>query len=117
MDLRGIITHARGTLATLQPVAGAAVHVNLSGPVAFDVVIRSTDGGGAPEPFGPETFLARLRELELAAVPVEVLLGMTPERPRGVIEAVAQDHLMLSGETTYFLPLAWIGGVRRVVAR
>lgn len=113
-SFRGLITHARGTLATLTVADGTELHLNLSGPLALDVVERSTTGGRTREQFGPETFLARLRELELSQATIEVILGFGDARPTGVIEAVSEDHLMLVGETTHFVPLAWIGAVRRL---
>jgi hypothetical protein len=113
-SFRGTITHARGTLATLTPATGAEVHLNLAGPLSLDVVERSATGGRTREPYGPETFVARLRELELSEVPIEAIVGFSDGRPSGVIEAVGEDHLMLRGETTHFVPLAWIGAVRRL---
>jgi len=113
ISIRGVLTHARSNLATLTPIEGAEVHLNLGGPLAIDVVERATAGGSTRERYGPETFVARLRELELNETPVELLLGFTGDRPSGVIEAVGADHLMLGGETTHFVPLAWIGAVRR----
>jgi len=110
----GVLTHARTTLATLSPADGPAVHLNLAGPLTIDVVERSSGGGRAREQYGPETFVARLRELELAGAPVELLLGFGRNNPRGAIEAVSADHVMLVGELTHFVPLAWIGGVLRL---
>ncbi len=112
-SIRGVLTHARATLATLSPTDGPELHLNLAGPLTIDVVERASGGGRAREQFGPETFVARLRELELAEVPVELLLGFTDDRPHGVIEAVSTDHVMLAGDLTHFTPLAWIGAVRR----
>ncbi|MCP5068323.1 MAG: hypothetical protein GY946_17310 [bacterium] len=113
-SIRGVITHARGTLATLTLTTGTEFHLNLAGPLVLDVVERSTTGGRTREPYGPETFVARLRELELAEVSIEAVVGFGDSRPSGVIEAVGEDHLMLSGETTHFIPLPWIGAVRRL---
>jgi len=111
--LRGTITHARGNLATLTTGDGLEMHLHLAGPLLLEVVERSTAGGSSREQFGPETFIARMRELELNQAPVEVYLGFTDARPIGVIEAVAKDHLLLAGDTTSFIPLNHIGGARR----
>ena len=111
-SISGVVSHARGTLATVTPSVGTPLHVNLAGPILIEIAERSTTRGSRPDRFGPETFIARLRELELNATPVEVLLGSTPRRPTGRIEAVARDHLMLAGETTQFVPLGTIGAVR-----
>lgn len=113
-SVRGVLTHARSTLATLSPAEGPAVHLNLAGPLTIDVIERSPGGGRTREQYGPETFVARLRELELAQAPVELLVGFGRNNPRGVIEAVSADHVMLVGEVTHFAPLAWIGGVLRL---
>ena len=113
-SFRGVVTHARGTLATLTLSEGAELHLNLAGPVTLDIVERSVTGGRTREQYGPETFVARLRELELAAVPIEALVGFGEVQPTGTIEAVGEDHLMLAGDTTHFVPLAWLGGVRRL---
>ncbi len=112
--LRGEITHARGTLATLTTADGAEVHLNLAGPLLVDVVERAAHGGRVREQYGPESFLARLRELELAAAPVEVLVGFATTMPAGRIEAVASDHIMLVGTTEQFVPLQWVSAVRRL---
>lgn len=112
-SVRGIVTHARGTLATITPSDGLEVHLNLAGPIMFDVVERSAQGGRTREQFGPETFIARMRELELNQAPIEALVGFTDIRPAGTIEAVGVDHLMIAGETTHFVPLGWIGAVKR----
>lgn len=113
-SLRGIITHARGDLATLTTTDGTELHVNLSGPIVLDVVERSSTGGRAREQFGPETFIARLRELELGGAAVEVIVGAAEHMPAGRIEAVAVDHVMLSGESVHFVPIAAVGAVRRL---
>lgn len=113
-SFRGVITHARGSLATLTVAEGSEVHLNLGGPLTLDVVERSATGGRTREQFGPETFVARLRELELAEAPIEAVVGFGDVRPAGVIEAVSEDHLMLIGETTSYVPLAWVGAVRRL---
>lgn len=112
-SVRGVITHARGTLATLAAADGTAVHANLAGPIVIDVVERSTAGGRAREQFGPESFIARLRELELASADVEVIVGHSDLNPSGRIEAVGKDHLMIVAEHASFIPLAWVGAVRR----
>ena len=112
-QLRGVITHARGSLATLTTGDGLEMHLNLLGPLLLEVVERSTAGGTSREHYGPETFIARMRELELNRAPVEIYLGFTDARPSGIIEAVAKDHLLLTGDTTSFIPLAHIGAVRR----
>lgn len=113
-SFRGVLTHARATLATLLPAEGTELHLNLAGPLTIDVVERSPGGGRGREQFGPETFIARLRELELAETRVELLLGFTDERPSGMIEAVSADHVMLGGGLTHFVPLAWISAARRL---
>ncbi len=112
-QMRGVVTHARGNLATLTTGDAVEMHLNLDGPLLLDVVERSTAGGSSREQFGPGTFIARMRELELNRAPVEIYLGFTDTRPIGVIDAVAKDHLMLTGETTGFVPLRHVGAVRR----
>ncbi len=112
-SLRGVISHARGTLATLTGPDGTNTHLNLAGPVILEVVERSQAGGRTREQFGPESFLARLRELEINEASVEVLTA-SEHRPSGRIEAVGPDHLMLVGETDQFVPLPWIGAVRLI---
>lgn len=113
-SLRGVITHARGDLATLTASDGTELHVNLAGPIVIDIVERSASGGRPREQFGPETFIARLRELELNDTLVEVIVGAAGHMPAGRIEAVAVDHVMLTGESDHFVPLSSVGAVRRI---
>ena len=112
--LRGVVTHARGSLATVTPDDGPELHVNLAGPVLLEVVERSNTGGRSRQPFGPESFIARLRELELTETPLAIYLGFTSVTPVGRIEAVAADHIMLVGDSTHFVAVAAIAGVRAI---
>ena len=80
----GIVTHARGDLLAVTTRGGERLDVNLSGPVAVQVVERSTRGGRARDRFGAESFIARLRELELDQTPVAI-------HTAGAGEAVHED--------------------------
>ena len=110
----GTITHARGSLATVTTGEGVEAHINLAGPIVIDVIERSATGGMSREPYGPESFIARLRELELNEAPVEVLMANSDHRPSGKITAVGVDHLLISGASEQFVPLAWVAAVQRL---
>lgn len=112
--IRGVVTHARGNLATVTAADGREAHINLAGPIAIEVAERSTAGGRGREQYGPESFIARLRELELNEARVEVISMSDGDPPNGRIEAVGSDHVMLVGSSHHFVPIAWIGAVRRL---
>jgi hypothetical protein len=110
---RGVVAHANRDLLTLVTSPGDQVHVNLGGPVAIHVVERAATGGKGRDRFGPESFLARMREIELSELTVEIVSPPTGGPVTGRIEAAASDHLMVIGEddTTWYLPLATIAAV------
>lgn len=112
--IRGVITHARGSLATLTTGEGTEAHVNLAGPIVIEVLERATAGGKSRDHLGPDSFIARLRELELNSAPVEVVLANSSHRPTGTISAVGVDHILIKDATDQFVPLAWIAAVQRV---
>jgi hypothetical protein len=91
----GIVTHARGDLMAVTTPGGERLDVNLSGPVTVQVVERSTRGGRARDRFGAESFIARLRELELDETPVTIHLPSGARPVCGVIDVVAADHLLV----------------------
>jgi hypothetical protein len=110
---QGTFVHAKGSLATLQTGIGDSVHVNLEGPVTLEVVERSTAGGRSRDPVGAESFMAKLREIELQGHAVDIVLHSVEESIAGRIEAVTKDHVMLitPAATTWFVPIREIAAV------
>lgn len=99
----GIVSHARGTLATVDTKAGSRIHVNLQGAFSITVVERATTGGKSFDKYGAESFVARLRQCELEANVVELHVSGRDHVLSGTVDIVAKDHLMVvatSGETT-----------------
>jgi hypothetical protein len=109
----GVLVHAQGTLATLETQDGDHVHVNLAGPVALRVTRRATSGGRGREELGPDSFVARLRQLQMDGGMLIVGLPGLGESLRCTIDAVADDHLMVTDltEQTWFLPYREIATV------
>lgn len=91
--LTGPVVHATGDLISLRIPRGRA-DVSTTAPLTLRVLGPGA-AGRAPDPGGPPSFRARLRELELAATPVEVGLVGADEPRRGVIAVVSRDHLLL----------------------
>lgn len=109
----GVITHARGTLATLDTKAGYRTHLNLDSSLSITVVERATRGGKSFDKYGAESFVARLRQCELEASPVEVHVSSRSHVVAGTVDIVAKDHLIVigpSGEKT-IVPLSDVLGV------
>ncbi len=102
----GTVIYARGTLATLETQDKDEVHINLEGPVVLRVTRRATDGGRTPDPLGPESFVAKLRQLELEGGAVLLSLPEQGQSVRCRIDAVATDHLMATdlADQTWFIP-------------
>jgi hypothetical protein len=102
--LHGTVVHAKGDLMALETRRGDRIDLRLGGPLTIRVVARSSDGGRGRDVAEPGSFVARLRELELDEVPVMLTPAPGSDTVTGVIEAVAEDHLMVTGddgETTY----------------
>ena len=109
----GVVAHANRDLLTLVTPQGDQVHVNLTGPVVLQVAERAPAGGKGRDRFGPESFLARMRELELSERTVEIVAPPAGDPLTGRIEAAAPDHLMVIGntDTPSFVPLPWVAAV------
>lgn len=111
----GTVTHAAGTLATMETQDGDEIHVNLEGPVAIRVTRRSASGGRSADPIGPESFLARLRQLEVDEATVILAIPTMGESIAAKIEAVATDHVMVQDLSTqiWYVPFHQIAAVMR----
>lgn len=110
----GRVVFASGSLMTLE-AEGATVDFNLDGPVRLRIVEAARAGGG-PRTDGPGSFRGRLLELEGHHGEIEVGSPLYPDGSRGVVQVVAQDHLVLrdAAGSDWYLPLAWVGYVARV---
>ncbi|HEX9855623.1 MAG TPA: hypothetical protein VGC47_09930 [Acidimicrobiia bacterium] len=110
---QGTMSHAKGSLASLTTGIGDSVHLNLEGPVSLEVVERSAAGGRSREPMAAESFMAKLREIELSEHPVDIVLHSVEESIAGRIEAVTKDHVMLvtTDSRTWFVPIREIAAV------
>jgi len=111
--LQGTVIHAKGDLMALQTPHGDRIDVHLGAHLAIHVLERSTAGGRSRDRHGAESFVARLRELELEATPVVLTTPPAGGSVIGVIEAVTSDHVMLNDPEsgTWYLPLAAIAAV------
>ena len=111
----GVVVHARGSLATMRTQDDDEVHLNLEGPVVLRVTRLATEGGRAPDPLGPDSFQARLRQIELERGMVIVSLPASGQSVRCRIDAVAADHLMVTDLTdqTWFVPFHQIAAVTK----
>lgn len=91
----GTIVYSGQDLCTLRGTGGLT-DVRLTAAVQLQVVERAT-AGGRGHLAGPGTFRARLRELELDDVEVEVGGPGLPEPLRARIVTVGRDHLLVRG--------------------
>lgn len=104
----GVVAYAAGDLVILQTV-GATVDVNLRAPAHLRVVDRAPAGGAATTD-GPSSFKARLFEIEMAGLPVEIGCTTLAEPQPGTVRAVAVDHVIWHDrdDQEWFLPIAAI---------
>lgn len=110
--LTGRVTYVAPDYFSLD-TAGAVVEVSLAGPVALHVVERARAGGTGNRP-GPNTFRARLLELEMRAADVELASAVFADVRRCRIVATARDHVVVRGAGTeeWFVPVDTIRYVR-----
>lgn len=107
----GGVGHVARDLLSLD-ITGGRVHVNLDGPV----VLQIAEARAGPRPHGSDdapSFKARLYELELAAVEVDIGLVGVPDELRGRLRAVALDHVLLqagdgSRSAVALRAIAWV---------
>ncbi|MDJ0959426.1 MAG: hypothetical protein QNJ88_02130 [Acidimicrobiia bacterium] len=110
--VQGIVMHAKGDLLCLETASGDRCDVRLGAPAAIHVVQRATSPGRARDRFGAESFVARLRELELEEIPVMIVGPMRRDPVVGTIAAVASDHVLLRNDDgDWYLSLAGIAAV------
>lgn len=101
----GILAHVAGDLATLRLHAGGEAHLQV-GPGSLLRVHRMAHGSPAADVAGPQTFIARLRQLELEAHPVTLVGRSGQVRVAGTLRAVATDHVVVECEgDTWLVPV------------
>ena len=109
----GTVVHARSDLLTLQTAGRGTIHANLASTVTLRVMARLRTGGRPVDELGPDSFRARLRQLELEEEPVTLSLPLVGETVRCRLEAVAEDHVYsidLDGHE-WFIPTGQIAAV------
>ena len=111
----GEVTYARGSLAMLRTANDDEVHINLGGPVVMRVTRRSKSRGRSADLLGPETFVARLRQVEIDQTVVIVSMPIIGESIACRVTSVAVDHVMLTDLTnqSWFVPFDQIATVTR----
>lgn len=108
----GTVLLAGTDFVSLATVAGR-VDVRLSAPALVMHITRRPAAVGRDRRSGPETFRARLLELELAGAVVEVGLATPGSERVGPLATVAADHLVLHGDVgEVFVSLAAVVWVR-----
>jgi hypothetical protein len=112
-QIHGVVTHAKGDLLTMQTLQEDRVDIHLGALIAIHVVERATAGGRTRDRFGAESFVARLRELELDEMPVTVTAPAAGGPILGRIEAVTSDHVMVNDDTAgrWYVPIDGIAAV------
>ena len=112
-SVRGVITYARGDLATLETTHGD-LDVHLTSGVAMRVDVRSTAGGTAPRS-GSDTLRARLLEYELAGSQIEMWIPRHGLEIAGVLSVVGKDHATVidQADQEWTVSLSDIAWVRR----
>lgn len=109
----GTVTYAARGLLCLR-TATQEVDVSLTGPLAIQVVERVRDGGQG-RARGAGSFVARLREHEMTRGTVELWCPGLAVELRGVVAAVAVDHVVFdtSGGQRWFVARSAIAAVVR----
>ena len=91
--LRGRLTYARGTIASMDTGSGTA-DLHLAAGVVLRIDERRTEGGTAPRA-GSDTLRARLLEYDLDDRRIEIWVPAHGTEVAGAIGAVGKDHLVL----------------------
>lgn len=94
LSVTGEVRHVAGDLVAVA-AAGGRVDVRLTAAVLVAVAQPGAYPGSAVGE-GPGSFVARLRELELAGSEVELGVPSLSARPRGHLAVVATDHVVLA---------------------
>ena len=108
---RGFIQHTRNDLLML--VAQANVDVNLGAPVVMRVVERATTSGAGTLPNGPESFAARLAELEQSEAVGEFITAYSRAAVVGRVAIRARDHVIVEDGDgrEWIVPIQWLMAV------
>lgn len=108
----GKVRHVAGDLVTLGIHDGTEVHLQMGPATVLRVDKRPEPVPIAAAP-GPQSFIARLRQLEMEGQRASVLAA-TAGGPHiaGSLRTVAADHVVLeTGEGTWLVPLSAIAAV------
>lgn len=106
----GLVTHATGDVATIVDGSGGTTHVRIDAIVSVRV---DEPGQGRTQPRRPDprSFRAVLAEAQAVGSTVE-LAGAELLPLRGVVQAVARDHVVIvEGGVTHLVALAAIAVV------
>ena len=108
---RGLIQHTRNDLLVLK--AQAPVDINLAAPVIFRVIEPAAGPGASPFPNGPESFSARLAELEQIEAVGEFITPFSGAAVVGRVSIRARDHVIVEGRDgrEWVVPLKWLMAV------
>ncbi len=111
--IQGVALHAKGDVLAIETIQGDRIDVQVGPLIAIHVLARAAGGGRPRDRFGAESFVARLRELELDGVVVSITAPAAGGTVTGTIEAVTGDHVMLTGDddAPWFIPLPAIAAV------
>lgn len=110
----GTVIHAAGDLMTLE-TTDAFIDFNLDAGPVISLIERARAGGRSPRS-GPESFAARLMELESGQNAVEVgLVGQVRPSLSGHVRVTARDHVVFvdRAQREWFVPLGRIAYVIR----
>lgn len=109
--LRGYVQHTRTDLLTLR--ANSNVDVNLGAPIVLRVIEPAAAPGAGASPQGPESFAARMAELEQTEEIYEFITPFSKETVIGRVAIRARDHLVVedSGRQEWIIPLMWLMAV------
>jgi hypothetical protein len=108
---RGFIQHVRNDLLILQGQAN--VDVNLGAPIVLRVVEPAVIPGTGVSPHGPESFAARLAQLEQSDAACEFIVPYSRAAVFGRIAIRARDHVIVDGaeKQEWFVPVKWLVAV------
>ena len=106
----GEVIHVGTHLLSIRPATGTEVDVGYERLSTVRVVARAASGGGSSASSDPASLVARLRDLQRTGAMVEIG-GVAIEPPvRGVVVAVARQHVELLGPDG----TEWVLGLRAV---
>jgi hypothetical protein len=107
----GTAVHIAGDLLTLRTEDATEIDIQLTSEAVFRVATGQHESGPLASAHGPQSFVARMRQLEMEERPISLMTAAGGRRVAGSIRVVGSGHLVVDDEAS-----TWLVPIQEIVA-